>query len=127
MFIPDPGHDFYPFRIPDLGSRIQKQQQKKGVKKNLLSATLAIKIHITAWLQTPNTFSTDLNCMKLTSEHKIKTQKNLHKKISSHFVPCEASFPPTAYSRPVLLDPRPVLLNPRPVLLDPRPVPAISK
>jgi hypothetical protein len=29
--IPDP--DFYPSRIPDLGSRIQKQ----GVKKNLLS------------------------------------------------------------------------------------------
>ncbi len=31
MFIPDP--DFYPFMIPDLGSRIQKQQQKRGVKK----------------------------------------------------------------------------------------------
>jgi hypothetical protein len=29
--IPDP--DFYPSRIPDLGSRIQKQQQKRGVKK----------------------------------------------------------------------------------------------
>jgi hypothetical protein len=28
--IPDP--DFYPSRIPDLGSRIQKQQQKRGVK-----------------------------------------------------------------------------------------------
>jgi hypothetical protein len=28
---PDP--DFYPSRIPDLGSRIQKQQQKRGVKK----------------------------------------------------------------------------------------------
>jgi hypothetical protein len=35
MFIPDP--DFYLFRIPDLGSRIQKQQQKRGMKKNLLS------------------------------------------------------------------------------------------
>jgi hypothetical protein len=33
--IPDP--DYYPSRIPDLGSRIQKQQQKRGVKKNLLS------------------------------------------------------------------------------------------
>jgi hypothetical protein len=33
--IPDP--DFYPSRNPDLGSRIQKQQQKRGVKKNLLS------------------------------------------------------------------------------------------
>jgi hypothetical protein len=33
--IPDP--DFYQSRIPDLGSRIQKQQQKRGVKKNLLS------------------------------------------------------------------------------------------
>jgi hypothetical protein len=32
MFIPDP--DFYPSRIPDLGSRMQKQQQKRGVKKN---------------------------------------------------------------------------------------------
>jgi hypothetical protein len=31
MFIPDP--DFYPSRIPDLWSRIQKQQQKRGVKK----------------------------------------------------------------------------------------------
>jgi hypothetical protein len=47
MFIPDPGSqisdpDFYPSRIPDpasripdLVSRIQKQQQKRGVKKNL--------------------------------------------------------------------------------------------
>ncbi len=25
--------NFYPSRIPDLGSRIQKQQQKRGVKK----------------------------------------------------------------------------------------------
>jgi hypothetical protein len=30
--IPDP--DFYPSQIPDLGSRIQKQQQKRDVKKN---------------------------------------------------------------------------------------------
>ncbi len=35
MFIPDPGSWFLP--IPDPGSRIQKQQQKRGVKKNLLS------------------------------------------------------------------------------------------
>jgi hypothetical protein len=28
-----PGPDFYPSRIPDLKSRIQKQQQKKRVKK----------------------------------------------------------------------------------------------
>ncbi len=28
--IPDP--DFYPSRIPDLGSRIQKKQQKRGEK-----------------------------------------------------------------------------------------------
>ncbi len=38
MFIPDPGSWFLPIpdpgsRIPDLGSRIQKQQQKRGVKK----------------------------------------------------------------------------------------------
>jgi hypothetical protein len=33
--IPDP--DFYPSRIPDPGSRIQKPEQKRGVKKNLLS------------------------------------------------------------------------------------------
>jgi hypothetical protein len=33
--IPDP--DFYPSRIPDLGSLIQKQQQKTGVKKKFLS------------------------------------------------------------------------------------------
>ncbi len=33
MFIPDP--DFYPSRIPDLGSRIQKQLPKKGEKKLL--------------------------------------------------------------------------------------------
>jgi hypothetical protein len=32
--IPDP--DFYPSRIPDPGSRIQKQQQKREVKKNYL-------------------------------------------------------------------------------------------
>jgi hypothetical protein len=29
--------DFYSSRIPDLGSRIQKQQQKRGVEKNVLS------------------------------------------------------------------------------------------
>ncbi len=33
--IPDP--DFYPSRIPDLESQIQKQQLKRGVKKNLFS------------------------------------------------------------------------------------------
>ncbi len=33
--IPDP--DFCPSRIPDLGSRIQKQRQKRGVKKKLMS------------------------------------------------------------------------------------------
>jgi hypothetical protein len=33
MFILDP--DFFPSRIPDLGSRIQKQQQKRGVPKKL--------------------------------------------------------------------------------------------
>ncbi len=33
--IPDP--DFYPSRIPDLGSRIQKQVEKSGVKKKFLS------------------------------------------------------------------------------------------
>ena len=32
--ISDP--DFYPSRIPDLGSRIQKQLQKRGVKKNFI-------------------------------------------------------------------------------------------
>ncbi len=31
IFIPDP--DFYQSRIPDLGSRIQKQQHKRGEKK----------------------------------------------------------------------------------------------
>jgi hypothetical protein len=31
MFFPDP--DLYPSRIPDLGSRIHKQEQKRGVKK----------------------------------------------------------------------------------------------
>ena len=31
MFISDP--DFYPSRIPDLGSRIQTQQQKREEKK----------------------------------------------------------------------------------------------
>ena len=35
MFIPDPGSWFLP--IPDPGSRIQKQQQKREVKKNILS------------------------------------------------------------------------------------------
>jgi hypothetical protein len=35
MFIPDP--EFYPSRIPDPGSRTQKHQEKRGVKKNLLS------------------------------------------------------------------------------------------
>ncbi len=34
MFIPDP--DFYPSWIPDLGSRIQKHQQKRWVKKKFV-------------------------------------------------------------------------------------------
>ncbi len=41
MFIPDP--DFYPSRIPDLRYRIQKQQQKTGVKKNVLSYLCRLK------------------------------------------------------------------------------------
>ncbi len=45
MFIPDP--DFYPSRIWDLGSRIQKQQQKTGVKKNLLNHFCSHKFHKT--------------------------------------------------------------------------------
>ncbi len=32
MFIPYP--DFWPSRIPNIGPRIQKQQQKRGVKRN---------------------------------------------------------------------------------------------
>jgi hypothetical protein len=52
MFIPDP--DFCPSQIPipNIGSRIQKQQQKRGVKKNLLPyfffvATKITKLKIT--------------------------------------------------------------------------------
>ncbi len=37
MFIPDPGPGFLPIQDPGSRSRIQKQQQKRGVKKNLLS------------------------------------------------------------------------------------------
>jgi hypothetical protein len=48
MFIPDP--DFYSFWIPDLGSQIQKQQQKRGVKKicchTLFVATNFTKLQI---------------------------------------------------------------------------------
>jgi hypothetical protein len=35
MFIPDPGSRFLP--IPDPGSRNPKQQQKRGLKKKVLS------------------------------------------------------------------------------------------
>jgi hypothetical protein len=42
--IPDP--DFYPSRISDLGSRIQKQQQKRGVKINFYVATNFTKLQI---------------------------------------------------------------------------------
>jgi len=46
--IPDP--DFYSSRIPDLGSRIQKQQQKREVKKLIVKpfyvATKFTKLHI---------------------------------------------------------------------------------
>jgi hypothetical protein len=38
MLIPDP--DFYPSQIPDLGLRIQKQQQKRRAKKNFVLAFL---------------------------------------------------------------------------------------
>jgi hypothetical protein len=43
MFIPDP--DFYPSRILDLGSRIQKQQQKRGVKKFFMSLGTFLSSH----------------------------------------------------------------------------------
>jgi hypothetical protein len=45
--IPDP--DFYPSRIPDLGSRIQniKQQEKTGVKKNLFFITFYVATNFT--------------------------------------------------------------------------------
>jgi hypothetical protein len=52
MFIPDPGclsripdPDFYPSRIQDLGSRIQNQEQKRGVNKNLLYLFCGHKFH----------------------------------------------------------------------------------
>ena len=57
MFIPDPGSWFftYPgFQIPDLGSRIQKQQQKTGVKKifcqTIFLATNFTKLNIILFL-----------------------------------------------------------------------------
>ncbi len=43
--IPDP--DFYPSRIPDLWSRIQKQLQKRGAKKNLLSYLFFVATNFT--------------------------------------------------------------------------------
>jgi hypothetical protein len=43
--IPDP--DFYPSRIPDLGSRIQKPQQKRGVKKNFFVIPLYVATNFT--------------------------------------------------------------------------------
>jgi hypothetical protein len=52
MFIPDP--DFYPSRISDPGSRIQKQQQKREVKKNLMSNH---KCQITKFNKIVNYFS----------------------------------------------------------------------
>jgi hypothetical protein len=50
--IPDP--NFYPSRIPNLGSRIQKQQQKTGVKnffvKPIFVATNFTKLNIFSFL-----------------------------------------------------------------------------
>jgi hypothetical protein len=43
--IPDP--DFYPFQIPDLGSRIQKQQQMRGIKKKLVVKPFFVAINFT--------------------------------------------------------------------------------
>jgi hypothetical protein len=43
--IPDP--DFYPSRIPDLGSRIQKQQQKRGVKKKFVVIPFVVATNFT--------------------------------------------------------------------------------
>jgi hypothetical protein len=45
MFIPDP--DFYPSRIPDLGTRIQKQQQKRWVKKKFFVTTFYVAKNFT--------------------------------------------------------------------------------
>jgi hypothetical protein len=51
--IPDP--DFYPSRIPDVGSQIQKQQQKRGVKKKFVIpffvATNFAKLNIILFLK----------------------------------------------------------------------------
>jgi hypothetical protein len=43
--IPDP--DFYPSRIPDLGSRIQKQQQKRGGEKKFVVITFYVASNFT--------------------------------------------------------------------------------
>jgi hypothetical protein len=42
MFIPDP--DFYPSRIPDLGSRIQKLYQKREMKKNFVIILFSVEV-----------------------------------------------------------------------------------
>jgi hypothetical protein len=53
LFIPDP--DFYLSRIPDLGSRLQKRQQRRGVKKiccrNVFVATNFTKFKIILFLK----------------------------------------------------------------------------
>jgi hypothetical protein len=53
MFIPDP--DFYPYRIPDLGSRIQPQQQKRRGKNYLFVATFMTKLKMNLFLNSTET------------------------------------------------------------------------
>jgi hypothetical protein len=73
--IPDP--DFYPSRIPDLGSRIQKQQQKRGVKKKLVVMLCSHKFHKIA-----NYFSFGVlkkkNLCQFSKNYTLFTQKNCH-------------------------------------------------
>jgi hypothetical protein len=46
--IPDP--DFYPSRIPDLGSPIPKQQQKRVVKKKLVVIAFFVSTNFTKFI-----------------------------------------------------------------------------
>jgi len=73
MFIPDP--DFYTSPTPNLGSRLQKQQQKRGMKEKFCCHTFLFshKFH-----KIENYFSFEVLKKKIWANYRTFYQKNCH-------------------------------------------------
>jgi hypothetical protein len=76
MFIPDP--DFYPSRIPDLGSRIKKQQQKRGVEKKFVVIPFFVATNFTTLKIILCVFAEKKNVGQFSKNYRTFYAKNFH-------------------------------------------------